>query len=147
MDPQKIGYCSKHHLPKIKRPRVFISYSNNNKSQVALLRNLKKAGYLDFVDYSIKKPYQARWYESAKYRIRESDCVLLALNESVLGEGMLTEINIAEFFNKPILVVRNNQNLQIPRILWNYRVKLVPFDCRSIQREFDRAHRKHYRYY
>lgn len=147
MKRSRVGYCSKYHLPKISRPRVFISYSNNNPSQVALLRNLKKAGYLDFVDYSIKEPYESRWYESAKYRIRESDCVLLALNEYELGEGILTELSIAESMNKPILVVRNNHYLPIPRELWNYRIRIIPFNCKSIQREFYKAHRRQFRYY
>ena len=146
MKNNRIGYCSNKHLPPISRPRVFICYSNSDRSQIALLRNLKRSGYMEFVDYSIKEPYIAGWKDSAEYRIRESDCVLVALNEYELGEGMIFEIELARSMGKPILVVKNDPRIPLPRELWGYGVRVLPFRCRAIQNEIDRIHRRKYRY-
>lgn len=140
MRKYRIGYCSNKHLPPISRPRVFISYSNRNRSQVALLRNQRRNGYLHYVDYSIKERYDARWTESARYRIRESDCVLVALNGRRIGKGMVKEVQMARRMNKPIIAVKNSPDIPTPSFIKNNASKVISYDCEKIQREIDRSH-------
>lgn len=136
------GYCSPRSLPRISRPRMFISYSENDKSQVALLRYHKRCGKLDFVDYSIKNRYRFNWEASAWYRIRETDGMIVAMNNYRLSRGMIIEIEMAKKLNKPIIVVKYDRGIPLPSVLKCPQTIVVPYDCRMIQHFIDECHLK-----
>ena len=107
----------KHLNPNAKRARVFSVYPFSNKSQIALIRNQKVAGILDFTDYSIKTPYDKRWKHAAEYGIKNSDAVMVCYNSSELGKGSLFEIKRAEKHKKHIFAVPAKKGIDPPKEL------------------------------
>ena len=76
------------------------------------------------------------------YRMRESTTAMFAINSNRVGKGMMTELEMAKKMRKPILVVKNKPNLRTPHEFKEAGAKVIPFNCRKIQKEIDYNNRK-----
>ncbi len=140
----KIGRDRRFHKLRkdSKRARIFISHRHKDSGQVSFLRNQRKTSCLEFTDYSIKKPYSLFWKSSARYRIRNSDGVIIALGSSThKSRSVEKEINIAKKYNKPIIGVPLRKGVAIPKAMVGVG-KIIKWNCKNIQKEIDKFRRK-----
>lgn len=85
---------------------VFVAFAIEDQSQRNLLRgqSLNVASPFEYVDMSVKEPYNTGWKERVRTRIRRSDGVIaLVSRESLSSTGELWEISCAWEESKPVL--------------------------------------------
>jgi hypothetical protein len=87
---------------------VFIAFAIEDVKQRDLLKgqSLHPRCPFEYVDMSVKEPYDEKWKESVRTRIRRSDGVIaLVSKNSLTSEGQKWELQCAKEENKPVLGV------------------------------------------
>jgi hypothetical protein len=85
---------------------VFIAFAIEDKTQRDFLvgQSLNTKTPFEFVDMSVKEPYDKEWKERVRTRIRRSDGVIALISKSTLASsGEKWEINCAIEEKKPLL--------------------------------------------
>lgn len=87
---------------------VFVAFAIEDEKQRDLLRgqSLNTNSPFEYVDMSVKVPYNADWKERVRTRIRRSDGVIaLVSNSSLTSSGQKWEIECAKVEKKKILSI------------------------------------------
>ncbi|MGD0081171.1 MAG: TIR domain-containing protein [Methanoregula sp.] len=125
------------------KPRVFISFHIDDENQVNLLRHqAKNSDQLEFIDYSVKEPFDDKWKTRCNDRINQSTVVVVAIGEKTHErEAVNWEIRKAHELGKPVIGMRihSDKNHKIPPAMEEYGDRVVPWNLDSIQSEIDRA--------
>ena len=126
------------------RKRVFISFRVDDESQVDLLRHQAKDDRfgIDFVDYSVKEPFDEKWKTQCTERIRQSSVIIVAIgSETYSREAVLWEINKAYELGKPVIGMRiyKDENHRIPELMRQNNAKIITWNMEEIQKELDKA--------
>jgi len=82
---------------------VFIAFAKEDEKQRDLLRgqSLNTDSPFEYVDMSVKEPYETEWKERVRTRIRRSDGVIVLVSKSSLtASGQKWEIQCAKEENK-----------------------------------------------
>ncbi|MGE0015496.1 MAG: TIR domain-containing protein [Candidatus Methanomethylophilaceae archaeon] len=140
----RIGRNKRFHKPDIRarRPRVFISHRHRDEGQVSFFRSQRKRTCLDYIDYSIKKPYHIGWKSSAKYRIKNSDVCLVAIGPTThRSKSVKKEVMLAKRYKKPIIGIKLKNRVKIPDYISN-NGKVVNWDCKALQKMFEGFRKK-----
>lgn len=124
-------------------PRVFISFHIDDENQVNLLRHQgKNSDQLEFIDYSVKEPFDEKWKTQCTERIRQSTVVVVAIGEKTHErEAVNWEIRKAHELGKPVIGMRihSDKNHKIPPAMKENNDRVVPWNLDSIQSEIDKA--------
>lgn len=125
------------------KPRVFISFHVDDENQVNLLRHQgKNSEQLEFIDYSVKEPFDEEWKKQCTERIRQSTVVVVAIGENTHNRKAVDwEIRKAHELGKPVIGMRlhSDQNHKIPPAMVEYKDRVVPWNLETIQDEIDAA--------
>jgi DNA-directed RNA polymerase subunit L len=128
------------------KPRVFISFHVDDEAQVNLLRRqAKTSDQLEFVDYSVKEPFDEKWKTQCTERIRQSTIVVVAIGENThQREAVDWEIRKAHELGKPVIGMRisSDKNHKIPKAMVEHGDRVVPWKLETIQSELDRARKE-----
>ncbi|OPY37888.1 MAG: hypothetical protein A4E35_00943 [Methanoregula sp. PtaU1.Bin051] len=128
------------------KPRVFISFHVDDEVQVNLLRHqAKTSDQLEFIDYSVKEPFDEKWKTQCTERIRQSTIVVVAIGEKTHErEAVDWEIRKAHELGKPVIGMRisGDENHKIPKAMVEHRDRIVPWKLEMIQSELDRARKE-----
>jgi hypothetical protein len=84
---------------------VFVAFAIEDKAQRDFLKgqSLNTNSHFDYVDMSVKDPYQSEWKERVRARIRRSDGVIALISKSSLSSsGEKWEIECAKQEKKPL---------------------------------------------
>lgn len=124
--------------------RAFISFHIEDEPQVDLLRHQAKDDRFDleFVDYSVKEPFDEKWKTQCTERIRQSSVIIVMIgSETYSREAVLWEINKAYELGKPVIGVRihKNRNDPIPELMRQNHAKIVNWKMDEIQKAIDHA--------
>ncbi|AIZ56879.1 hypothetical protein Mpt1_c10060 [Candidatus Methanoplasma termitum] len=135
--------CGRHLNPNPSRARVFFSSRNCDAGQVGFLKSQRRTTKsLDFIDYGIKNPYLLGWKNSAKYRIRNSDAVVVGIGKTTYkSKSVNWEVKTAKKFNKPIIGVKLSKGVKVPDTI-RKNGKIINWECNTIQREIDKSKNK-----
>jgi hypothetical protein len=85
---------------------VFVAFAIEDQHQRDLLKgqSLHPRAPFDFIDMSVKQPYDSNWKESVRTRIRRSHGVIVLVSKnSLTSSGQKWEIQAAKDEKKPIL--------------------------------------------
>ena len=123
--------------------RVFISFHIEDESQVNLLRHQAKDDRFDleFVDYSVKEPFDEKWKTQCTERIAQSSIVVCMIGpETYKREAVLWELNKAYELGKKVIGIRisRDRNDPIPQPLAENRAKIIYWNVEDIQNEIDK---------
>lgn len=125
-----------------KMPRVFISFHIEDEAQVNLLRyQAKTSDQIEFIDYSVKEPFDDKWKTRCTERIKQSSVVVIAIGEDTHSrEAVLWEIRKAHELGKPVIGMRihGNENHRIPQPMIEHGDKVLPWKLLALQAELDR---------
>lgn len=131
------------HLKQIEKPRVFISHRNSDRAQAEMLRLQKRNGKIEFVDYSIKEPYDKKWIQSARYRIKTSDAAVCFVGErTAKSKGMFIESCLCNLYRTPKIIVCKNKNCTIPKYLMTGQYDISNWNVRQISDSINSFERK-----
>jgi len=124
--------------------RVFISFHVDDESQVELLRHQAKDERFDieFIDYSIKEPFDEKWKTQCTERIKQSSIFIVMIGpETHKREAVLWEINKAYELGKKVIGVRiyRDKNHRVPQPLIDNGAKILNWDLEAISRELKRG--------
>lgn len=84
---------------------VFVAFAIEDETQRDFLKGqtLHPRAPYEFVDMSVKEPYDSGWKDKVRTRIRRSDGVIaLVSKNSLTSDGQQWEIQCAQEENKPI---------------------------------------------
>lgn len=84
---------------------VFVAFAIEDKTQRDFLKGqaLNTKCPFEYVDMSVKEPYESEWKEKVRTRIRRSDGVLALISEnSLTSSGQKWEIQCAKDEGKPL---------------------------------------------
>lgn len=127
----------------ITKSRVFISFHIEDENQVNLLRHQgKNSDQLEFIDYSVKEPFDEKWKTQCTERIKRSSVVIVAIGENTHErEAVDWEIRKAHELGKPVIGMRlySDQNHKIPPAMKEHGDRVVPWNLETIQAELDKA--------
>jgi hypothetical protein len=87
---------------------IFVAFAIEDERQRDFLKghSLNSKCPYEFIDYSVKEPYDADWKEKVRTRIRRSDGVIvLASKNSPKSTGQQWEIQCAKEEKKPIYAI------------------------------------------
>lgn len=123
--------------------RVFISFHVEDEAQVDLLRQQAKDERFDieFIDYSIKEPFDDKWKTRATERIKRSSVFICMIGpETHQREAVVWETNKAYELGKRVIGVRiyKNENHKIPQPLLDNNAKIVDWNLKDIAAELER---------
>ncbi len=85
---------------------VFIAFAKEDEAERNLLKgqSLNTASPFEYVDMSVKQPYDSSWKTKTRARIRRSDGVIALISKHTpKADGELWEINCAREEGKPLL--------------------------------------------
>lgn len=88
--------------------RVFVSFAIEDETIKNLFTGQAKNDKVpyEFVDMSVKQPFDSAWKTNCRSRIKGCDAVIVLITKNLKkAEGALWEINCAKEENKPILGV------------------------------------------
>jgi len=124
--------------------RVFISFHVDDEAQVELLRQQAKDDRFDieFVDYSVKEPFDNKWKTRCAERIKQSSIFVCMIGpETHKREAVLWEINKAHELGKKVIGVRiyRDKNHKIPEPLVRNNAKITYWNLADIASELKRA--------
>ena len=139
---RKIGRNgSNKHLHDIKKPRIFFAHHYSDEGSLTLMKNQRRSGHLNFVDYSIpsSKKYDLFWKTGAKYRIKTVDAVAVLIGNSKLSNSILWEMKVAKKYSKPIIAIEIKREITKPQYIKNQKIKSVKWNCKKVQNEFDKT--------
>jgi hypothetical protein len=124
------------------KPRVFISFHIDDEAQVDLLRyQAKNSDVLEFIDYSVKEPFDEKWKTQCTEKIRQSRVVVVAIGEKThQREAILWEINKAHELGKPVIGMRifSDKNHKTPEPMIRNGDKVIDWNLSRLQGELDR---------
>lgn len=125
------------------KKRVFISFHVEDESQVSLLRHQAKSDKfnLEFIDYSVKEPFDEKWKTQCTERIRQSSIFICMIGpETYKREAVLWEINKAYELGKKVLGVRISKDRKdpLPEPMRKNNAKIIYWNLEDIQKEIDR---------
>ena len=120
--------------------RVFISFHIDDESQVELLRQQVKDERFDieFIDYSIKEPFDDKWKTRAAERIKQSSFFICMIGpETHKREAVIWEINKAYELGKKVIGVKiyKNEKHKIPKPLVDHGAKIMDWNLKEIASE------------
>jgi hypothetical protein len=123
--------------------RVFISFHIEDESRVNLLRHQAKDDKFDleFVDYSVKEPFDEKWKTQCAERIAQSSVVVCMIGpETYKREAVLWEVNKAYELGKKVIGIRisRDRNDPIPEPLLQNHAKIIYWNLEDIQHEIDK---------
>lgn len=105
---------------------VFVAFAIEDESQRNLLKgqSLNTKTPFEFVDMSVKEPYDSDWKERVRTRIRRSDGVIALVSKNTLNSsGEKWEIECAKEENKRMIGLRAyNNDKTVPSDLSGYRI-------------------------
>lgn len=106
---------------------------------VNLLRSQAKDDRFDleFIDYSVKEPFDEKWKTQCTERIRQSSFLIVMIGaETYQREAVLWEINKAYELSKPVIGVRmhKDENHNIPERMRQKGAEIVNWKIDDIQR-------------
>ena len=120
---------------------MFISFHVEDEAQVSLLRHqAKNSDKLEFIDYSVKEPFDEKWKTQCTERIKQSSILVVMIGpDTYKREAVLWEINKAYELGKKVVGVRiyRDQYHQIPQPLLVNHAKIIEWDLEKIQGEID----------
>jgi hypothetical protein len=85
---------------------VFIAFAIEDEGQRNLLKgqSLNTASPFEYIDMSVKEPYDSNWKDWVRTRIRRSDGVIALVSKNTLSSsGEKWEINCAKEEGKPLI--------------------------------------------
>lgn len=122
-------------------PRVFISFHIDDKGAVELLRyQAKESGKLEFIDYSVKEPFDEKWKTNCTDRINQSSILVVAIGkETYSRDAVLWEINKAYELGKPVFGMRvhRDQSNRIPQPLTEHNADILDWNLDALQAKLD----------
>lgn len=126
--------------------RVFISFHIDDEPQVQLIREQAKSDRFDleFVDYSVKEPFDEKWKTQCEERIKQSSVFVVAIGKDTHSRpAVLWEIETAYKLGKKVIGVRiyRDKNHKIPEPMIRNKTKIINWDIKDLQREIDNAER------
>lgn len=100
---------------------IFIAFAIEDERQRDFLKgqSLSPRAPYEFIDMSVKQPYDTEWKKRVQTRIRRSDgMIVLASQNSIQSSGQKWEISCAKAERKPILGIwaYSNDRTNIPGI-------------------------------
>ncbi len=111
---------------------VFIAFAIEDRGQRDLLKgqSLNTASPFEYVDMSVKEPYDTEWKERVRTRIRRSDGVIaLVSKNTVSSTGEKWEINCAKEEGKKLIGVwAYTVDRTKPAVLEGYRIMAWTWD-------------------
>lgn len=124
------------------RPRVFISFHVEDEAMINLLRDQgRNSEKLEFIDYSVKEPFDEKWKTQCTERLKQSKVLVCAIGEDTYSrEAVNWEINKAYELGKHVFGVRlhSDKNHRIPQPLMDRHAKILPWKLDAIQAELDK---------
>ncbi len=134
-------------LPTGKKEKVFISFHMEDEAQVNLLRHQAKSDKfnLQFVDYSVKKPFTNRWKQRCEERIKQSSITVVMIGaDTYKRPAVLWEINKSYELGKKVVGVRIHKDKKhpIPGPLLRNKAKIVDWKMEKMQKEIDKKKTK-----
>jgi hypothetical protein len=87
------------------RKVIFVAFAIEDERQRDFLKgqSLHPRAPFDFIDMSVKQPYDSNWKERVRTRIRRSDGVIILVSKnSLTSSGQKWEIQCAKEEGKPI---------------------------------------------
>lgn len=129
------------------RKRVFISFHNQDETMVNLLRHQAKDDRfdLDFIDSSVKEPFDSHWRARVRERIEQSSVVTCMIGaETHDRKAVLWEINTAYAMGKKVIGVRlhRDEDHIVPEPLIRNNAKIVYWNVEDIQGAIDKKKRQ-----
>ena len=120
--------------------RVFISFHMEDEAQVQLLRQQAKDERYDieFIDYSVKEPFDEKWKTQATERIEQSSVFFVMIGpETYKRDAVIWEINKAYELRKKVVGIRiyKNKNHQVPEPLLKNRAKIIDWNLEDLSSE------------
>ncbi len=117
---------------------MFISFHIDDEKYVNLLRAQAKGenSPLEFIDYSVKEPFDEAWKTQCTERIRQSSVVVVPIGEDTYSrEAVLWEINKAYELGKPVIGMRihSDKNHRIPQPLLDNNAPIVNWKLAELQ--------------
>lgn len=113
-----------------------------DEDQVKLLRHQAKSDRFDleFIDYSVKEPFDERWKTQCTERIRQTSTVVVMIGEDThKREAVLWEIKKAYELGKKVIGVRiyKDKNHRIPTEMVENNAKIVNWKLSELQEVID----------
>lgn len=87
---------------------IFVAFSMKDEAQRNLLRgqSLNTDSSFEYIDMSVKEPYDSGWKTRVRTRIKRSDGIIVLVSKnSLISEGQKWEINCAKEEDKKILAI------------------------------------------
>ena len=123
--------------------RVFISFHIEDEAQVNLLRQQAKDKKYDieFIDYSVKEPFDSKWKTRCTERIKRSSVFICMIGpETYKREAVLWEINKAYELGKKVIGIRiyRDKSHKIPKPLVENNTKIMYWNLEDIANELEK---------
>lgn len=131
-EPASHAQRSRHQLirkaPMADKKVIFVAFAIEDERQRDFLRgqSLNTKCPFEYVDMSVKEPYDSDWKERVRTRIKRSDGVIaLVSKNSLTSSGQKWEISCAKDEKKPLLGIYaykdDRTNLEgVNTIVWNW---------------------------
>jgi len=122
------------------RKRVFISFHVQDEVQVQLLRQQAKDPRfnIEFIDYSVKEPFDNKWKTRCAERIKRSSVFICMIGPDTHNrEAVKWEINKAHEMGKKVIGIRiyRDKNHKIPEPLVRNNDKITYWNIDDISKE------------
>jgi hypothetical protein len=112
--------------------RVFIAFAvEDEKYRTFLVAQAKlKSSPFDFVDLSVKEPWDEKWKTNCRARVNGCDGVIALISKNTANaDGELWEIQCAYDENIPIMLMWiNNERPRLPALLTDKRINIWSWD-------------------
>jgi hypothetical protein len=115
-----------------------------DEAQVQLLRQQAKDERYDieFIDYSVKEPFDEKWKTQATERIEQSSVFFVMIGpETYKRDAVIWEINKAYELGKKVIGVRiyKDENHRVPEPLLRNKAKIVDWNLKDISSELEKG--------
>ena len=111
---------------------IFIAFAIEDKTQRDFLKgqSLNTTSPFEYIDMSVKEPYDSGWKERVRTRIRRSDGVIALVSENTLSStGEKWEINCAKEEDKKLIGVwAYTDDRTKPAVLKGHRIIVWTWD-------------------
>lgn len=112
--------------------------------QVEFLRQQAKDNRndLEFIDYSVKEPFDEKWKTHCRERIARSDVLVVMIGEDTHSRPAVNwEIKTAYELGIPVVGVRiyKDANHKIPEEMIRRGAPIIPWQLKQIQEEIDQV--------
>lgn len=119
------------------RRNVFISFDMDDQNQVNFLRSQAKDERfpLDFIDYSVKEPFEDKWKSKVKDKIKKTTALIVMIGPNTHeSKAVNWEIGEAHRQGKKVIGVRiyRNENHKIPEALKYYNYPITKWNTKTI---------------